>query len=554
MLPCAKLHLKKEILKASQETCAAVLKIVQNNVVYSSDPIDFDDVPCRILKQIWTLFPDGPSETDQNNHETEITMAKNHFGQWNDSIKTQRQYTKDVRFILDCDKQQWNMISKNPADIKQTYTGLEFLECLSRLHQREEHVRVCRSPPLLVKSSHHNGDRIGRGVFALIPFFRGQYLMQFEGSIARGNITTQQNRLYALAFQYMSEWYTVDPMHTVRTSYNYETAGFVNEPSTVQFATGDVLWFDRDFTIYGRFVKKSKCRKNMFVKFANGKDLIEMSIKQVCATPQSCFFDIKHFNANWGGNRVHHSVVLTHKCNYDVVIQTKNDSFVLEYGSADIWKPDLKIYVVQDDICFINSRVIDHAVLTSNCSFFDCPIPLEFYHPFAYKGKRVTCRFKNPSNNAACVTVPLAIVCNLFKEAYTDTTQQNLTKQNVARLSPKMYLRFFDDCFAGLYRNAKIMSISHNKLTFECYITSAVFWSIPNIIKASYVDDHKQLIPYPFIYAIDDIKAGSELLVMYSDKSDKNRGVLPDILNTMEDIATKVAFKPCSINNISSVL
>ena len=101
----------------------------------------------------------------------------------------------------------------------------------------------CRSvvlhPPVCVRPSMHFGSSVGDGVFALIPFQRGQMIMNFTGRIHKLNekgFMIGKRPDYILSPRYLGREFIIDPLddtHQFVQPPHY--SGYINEPSAPPF-------------------------------------------------------------------------------------------------------------------------------------------------------------------------------------------------------------------------------------------------------------------------------------------------------------------------------
>ena len=320
-----------------------------------------------------------------------------------------------------------------------------------------------------VKPAHHYGTHVGNGMFALVPLHRGQFLFQFTGFLLSPETKHMKNdmrRDYSMIAQYGAGKVTVVPLNDDETTVSSNHfAGFINEPSPPP-------WKDAE-------------------------------------------------SVRVGGR---HGIVR------DYHFQTGTYDVEFEGGGTES--------VAVQDVRHVHPPASSD-VYEANCMWYPFPVPLhDAYVPSGQRrgGDYV---FQRTSSAAVRYVWKKPDILSAFSSFSDGTGIYKLTKS--IRLAAGMMVYLKDvNVFPGLERYGLITDVSSTgHLTVTHVIASHTSWRLPQLIYAAKFkvcstckkegDDAAcrrcVTIPFPMVYACKNIRPDEELLCLYNDERDKERGI-----------------------------
>lgn len=379
-----------------------------------------------------------------------------------------REEIDDVWFDDICSIYEHNQSasSDNHTTIKNAYLKSQIL-----YHIQEGH-RVFTCPPVYIKESFHFGQAIGRGLYSLIPFLKGQCITQFTGSIhlhsKNSNCGKRRKRFetghpmkqdYCYLMSYKGNKYIVNPLTKELEPDINNPSGFINEPSPPPFKSGDEILY----TFPGIYATE-----------ADFDSEIETAIQQ----------------------------------------KAKVVDFDFKTGLYTIQIDDKVLEVLPERLSFCDKHI--RRDYRANCVWFDFPIPIEFYE--IQDGKFIM----KKETFADVIYSKTEILLN-FHTMTDEIGAHAYTHGMFVHLKVDTVMCLRENIFDGLYRSGVIKEVRSSHITVRHFMNLTECWRLPNQIEAGKY--YSKYIPFPLIYACDDIAENDELLILYESDPIQTRGL-----------------------------
>ncbi len=324
-------------------------------------------------------------------------------------------------------------------------------------------------PPVYLKKTFHNGVDIGNGLYAIVPFLRGQYITQFTGSVhplkfgkrRYSQTGSQQRQNYCIECDYKGKSFCINPLIDDKTTVA-NIAAYINEPSPPSLAkTATFIIPDPDLV--------------------EDEDLDDYS---------------------------------------DLLVNTQVEilSYDFRTGKYTVRFPDDQVVrVIPESLTDQSNR---DPTYRANCMWFNFPVPIEMYDLHETSDPLITGRLKEA--NACLVEYDQVEALNSFDYITDSDGSSRYTPKMWQKLKPHDILHLKKEAFTSLHRQSIVMRTSSNKIEVRHLISNEELSKLPQTIRAGAY--HKQAIPFPVIHACDDIEADRELLCLYAGL-DASRGL-----------------------------
>lgn len=338
---------------------------------------------------------------------------------------------------------------------------------------------VIQNTPLYINHCvYHHSEKVQNGLFSLISFKKGTCVGQFTGSVHVAKDFSMESEIrndYVLPTSYRGVEYIINPLNEPETAVDITNYGaLINEPSVVPNGY-TVFTLNDGHSTYGHVVKYDH------LKYLYTLD----SGEHVDAT------QLYSDNDNCKG-----SVDDASDDDYDVTSMSSDDDDVTVIYHKPV-----------STICDIGLKHI------ANCIWVPFPVPLEFYKT----DDEETWTFCNMVHSK--VSYEIHEVCNVFQTFINETHEYEMTPENFDYIEVGCVFLMKADIFNGLHRYATVTEKDKWRVVVTHAINEYTFWRLPQTIKAGKVQvgGNTRYIPFPLIYAYDDIPANTELLCLYND-------------------------------------
>ena len=156
----------------------------------------------------------------------------------------------------------------------------------------------------------------------------------------------------------------------------------------------------------------------------------------------------------------------------------------------------------------------------ANCIWKPFPIPIEFYAQ--YKDDECVWSFKG--NSSETIKYDYDLLEAMFHQfMYEDGTIYSVRPNMFEHIKIGTVLLLKDNILSGLVRYATVVKVS-KVVSVVHTVNETYFWKLPQTIRTGKLNIGRKIvhIPFPLIYAYDDIPAETELLVLYNEKASQN--------------------------------
>ena len=320
---------------------------------------------------------------------------------------------------------------------------------------------VLSNPPVYVRPSIHFGVNVGDGLFSLVPFYRGQMIMQFTGTIhnlsAGKKFMVGRRQDYVMNMRYMGRNFTVDPLdaETHRRVQPPHYAAYINEPSPPPFA-------------------------NMT--------------------------NARHEPS--GRN------ILVRRYNY------QNGTISIEFPNGHT--TDVEPEVLSTEATRV--APLQPLPYRPNCAWFDFPVPLDDLYTKVKVKENGLCVYRRTKKHACTVTFREAAELVMAFESHTNQAYAfEMHRSRIGRIAVGDVLTLRDERFDGLRRHGVVMRVTSSEWEVHFRLEPETASRLPRIVYAGPSSTHGYDVPFPCIYACGDIKTGDELLCLY-DNTHARRG------------------------------
>lgn len=310
------------------------------------------------------------------------------------------------------------------------------------------------NPPVYVRPSVHFGRGAGDGLFALAPFYRGQMILQFTGTVydlASGKkFMIGRRQDYVINMRYRGLDFTIDPLDptTHRNVHPPHYAAYINEPSPPPFAKMTNARHEpskRNVLVHRYDHAKGRIR----VEFADGRGE-----------------DVEPETLSTEATRTAQQLPYRANCAW----------FDFPVPLDDLYR---KVKVKENGLC-VYMRTNRHAC---------------------------TVTFREP---AELVTA--------FESHTNTAYSFEMHRSRVDKITVGDVLTLRDERMEGLRRHGVVTRVTSSagwEVYFRLKPDTA--WRLPRIVYAGTSSTRGYDVPYPCIYACSDIRPGDELLCLYSD-------------------------------------
>ena len=339
---------------------------------------------------------------------------------------------------------------------------------------------------LYIAPAYHNARPIGEGLFALAPVRRGQLLQQFTGLLYREENFKVRGMAqdYMLKTRYAGRAYIVYPLDTGGADVDPQhVAAYINEPSAP-------IWIEGDRVRHaGR--------------------------------------DARVIYATYIPNEDNFIAELDEQHEFDYIVRY-DDGVDPTTARVHAWEVEYR-----------DSRA-DH-VFQANVAWYDFPFPLELYRsssgPAHSSGEDTqveewclrewddaTFIKEWPPGDIPGVMASFSDSTAIFDIPPAPQVVSVLKRHHDTRSPVVLFLK--EEVFEGLERYGLVLRVTTSTVTVRHVVSLAWGWHIPRCISVGRTRHrgHEEVVPFPLIYACDDIPAGHELLSLYANRVD-SRGL-----------------------------
>ena len=334
--------------------------------------------------------------------------------------------------------------------------------------------------PFVIKPANHYGVPVGKGLFAAIPFYRGQFLLQFTGKIIRKyDVKDADERKRREDYGLETLWGgfkgIVYPRKDGRMS-TVHTAGYINEPSLPNLKEGDVFRVGKLLKRNAEIIEEyNPASKNVLVEYED-RSRERVSLHRLAAH----------------------------------ALRTEESK-------------------------------IDKSI--ANVEWQDWPVPLlGLYVPTRKRGDEYVQTLAPAMPGFAEVDLMREKVPDMYLE-YLETSSNNvhvMTDGVKLVRGMLMFLKHDKRNFDGLERLGMITEVTPRRVRVRHTLRPNMLWVLPHEIltfkdrkckDCRKKDDakciHCSYVPFPGIWACKDIERGAELLSLYTERGEmaEDRGV-----------------------------
>ena len=342
-----------------------------------------------------------------------------------------------------------------------------------------------------VRPTQHYGRSVGLGVFAMVHLRRGQLLFQFAGRVVTGGRCYLAKRAarqdYCIEFNYGLDAYTVNPLDADDVAAHADNvAAFINEPSAPPWQPGD------ETSVGGRRAL------------------------------------VRSYDYRRGA--------------YEVAFDATGRAAWVDAVDLDPWPSSSS-----------SGGAGAQRLFEANVMWYDFPVPLQDLYaprrgaPAARRsgGGGEVLVYRRTAAQTATVEWPLAAFLRVFSGFSDDTGVYRMERRVATGTLARGHLVYMvDDVFLGLERYGVVVDLgaaaadgARASVTVRHVVSANTLWRLPRTVLAAKAarcaacrraDDPAcrrcTVVPFPLVYACSDVRAGQELLCLYSTRV-RSRGV-----------------------------
>jgi len=310
------------------------------------------------------------------------------------------------------------------------------------------------NPPVYVRPSVHFGRGVGDGLFALAPFYRGQMILQFTGTVygqsSGKRFMVGRRQDYVIDIRYRGMNFTLDPLDSATHQHvqSPHYAAYINEPSPPPFANMTNA-------------RHEPSKRNILVHryhHANGRIRIEF--------PDGRRENVEPEALSTEATRAVQQLPYRANCSW----------FDFPVPLDDLYN---KIKVKENGLC-VYKRTHRHA----------CTVAFR-------DANELVAAFEGHTNKAY-------------------SFEMHATRVEKIVVGDVLTLR--DECMEGLRRHGVVTRVTSGGVWEVYFrLKPDVALRLPRIVYAGTSCSRGYDVPFPCIYACSDIRPGDELLCLYAD-------------------------------------
>lgn len=314
---------------------------------------------------------------------------------------------------------------------------------------------ILTNPPVYVRPASHFGREVGDGLFALAPFYRGQMILQFTGTVydlsSGKRFMLGRRQDYVINMRYKGSDFTVDPLDPAAHHHVHPPhyAAYINEPSPPPFANMTNA-------------RHEPSRRNVLVR------------------------------------------------RYDHVKSRIRVEF------ADGRREDVEPEALSTEATRATQHQLPYR---ANCAWFDFPVPLDDLYKRVRVKENGLCVYRRTNRHACTVTFRTPAEMITAFESHTNQAYSfEMHRSRLDKIAVGDVLTLRDERMEGLRRHGVVTRVTSSggwEVHFRLKPDTA--WRLPRIVYAGTSSTHGYDVPFPCVYACSDIRPDDELLCLYAD-------------------------------------